>query len=222
MKKVLCIYSGGLDSTTGLYKMVNDFGNDNVHALTFLYGSKHNHKELDNAKWHTKHLDVKHKVVDISNSFLSLLRSDLLISGGDIPHGHYEADNMKDTVVPFRNGIFLALAAGYADSNNLDSIVLSNHAGDHVIYPDCTIDFTNAMAQAIKLGTDNLIEFNSPFVDIRKEDIVTIGTKLGIDYTKTWSCYEGKDEHCGKCGTCVERKEAFKLAGITDPTIYRS
>jgi 7-cyano-7-deazaguanine synthase len=151
-----------------------------------------------------------------------LFASDLLKSGGDIPDGHYEEQTMKQTVVPFRNGIMLAIAAGLAESHGAEGLVIAAHAGDHAIYPDCREPFMQAMADAMKSGTYAGIQLLRPFIATDKTGIAALGSKLGVDYSLTWSCYKGGDTHCGTCGTCVERREAFLLAGVADPTEYLS
>ena len=148
--------------------------------------------------------------------------SSLLDGAENIPGGHYEEENMKSTVVPFRNGIMLAIAAGIAESHNLNRIYIANHGGDHTIYPDCRPEFINAMTAATQAGTFNNTRVEAAFTNITKADIVRIGNKLGINYAETWSCYKGGKCHCGKCGTCIERKEAFQEAGLTDPTEYEA
>jgi 7-cyano-7-deazaguanine synthase len=147
-------------------------------------------------------------------------KSSLLDGAEAIPEGHYADDNMKSTVVPFRNGIMLAIAIGIAESNNLDQVFIANHGGDHTIYPDCRPEFINAIDAAATAGTYNNVKVIAPYTKITKSDIARIGKRLGIDYTETWSCYKGGEVHCGKCGTCVERKEALAEAGIEDKTIY--
>jgi 7-cyano-7-deazaguanine synthase len=149
-----------------------------------------------------------------------LFESDLLQSGGAIPEGHYEAENMKQTVVPFRNGILLSIAAGFAESVGAEGLVIAAHSGDHAIYPDCREEFMKPMAEAITAGTYADLEVLRPFIHLRKEGIAALGASLGIDFSLTWSCYKGGEIHCGKCGTCVERKEAFEKAGLEDPTEY--
>src|SRR5262249_3491019 len=134
--------------------------------------------------------------------------------------GHYEAENMKATVVPFRNGVMLSIAAGLAESNGAGAIVIAAHAGDHAIYPDCREQFMGAMADAIKFGTYGQSEVLRPFISITKAQMAKRGHELGVDYSKTWSCYVGGEIHCGECGTCHERREAFDLSGILDPTPY--
>ena len=147
-------------------------------------------------------------------------KSSLLEGADAIPEGHYEDENMKSTVVPFRNGIMLAIAAGIAESNGLDHVMIANHGGDHAIYPDCRPEFISAMSSATSAGSYNGVTVIAPYTSITKGDIARRGKELGIDYTETWSCYKGGDKHCGKCGTCVERKEALRDAGIEDFTEY--
>ncbi len=215
--KLVVLVSGGMDSVTALYHAAQD--HEIVAALSFDYGSKHNHRELPFAAWHCEKLGVRHQVVNLL--FINeLFQSDLLRSGGDIPEGHYEADSMKQTVVPFRNGILLSIAAGYAESAGAGGLVIAAHSGDHAIYPDCREEFMRPMAEAIEAGTYADLKIIRPFIDQRKEEIAAIGADLGIDFSQTWSCYKGGEEHCGKCGTCVERKEAFEIAGVVDPTVY--
>ena len=211
MKAVL-IYSGGLDSTTLLYEYKDSI----ALAVTFDYGSKHNAREISYAEENCKRLGIKHLVIPLG--FIGqYFKSDLLLSGGDIPEGSYADDNMHSTVVPFRNGIMLAVAAGLAESYGLDTVMLANHSGDHAIYPDCRPEFVEAMDQAVKAGTYEGIRVVSPYCSITKRDIALRGKELGLDYSLTYSCYKGGEKHCGKCGTCVERKEA--LEGF-DPTVY--
>jgi len=215
--KVVVLVSGGMDSVTALYHAARE--HEVVAGLSFNYGSKHNHKELPLAAWHCKELGVPHQVVPLS--FMDdLFKSDLLKSGGEVPEGHYEAANMKQTVVPFRNGIMMAIAAGFAESIEATGLVIAAHSGDHAIYPDCREDFMRPMAEAITAGTYADVQVLRSFIDQRKEDIAARGAALGVDFSQTWSCYKGGDLHCGKCGTCVERKEAFEIAGLEDPTVY--
>jgi 7-cyano-7-deazaguanine synthase len=146
--------------------------------------------------------------------------SDLLSGGGEIPDGHYEEASMKSTVVPFRNGIMLSIAAGFAESRGAEAVVIAAHSGDHAIYPDCRESFLEPMACAIREGTYARIELLRPFVAMDKAAIARQGAELGVDFSRTWSCYKGGEIHCGTCGTCVERREAFELAGLPDPTAY--
>ncbi len=212
--KALIIYSGGMDSTVLLHKY-----KDNIDlAISFYYGSKHNEREYKSAQSNTKVLNIEHEKINLG--FLNdHLKSDLLNSGGDVPDGHYEEPSMKRTVVPFRNAIMLSIAVGIAESRGLDTILLGSHAGDHAIYPDCRPDFTNAFSLAAQAGTYGKIQVIAPFQNITKREIGIIGHKIGIDFDKTYTCYNGGDRHCGKCGACTERKEA--LEGF-DPTIYES
>lgn len=213
MKAVL-IYSGGLDSTTLLY----EYRDKIALAVTFDYGSKHNAREIACAVENCKRLGIKHLVIPLG--FIGqYFKSDLLLSGGDIPEGSYADENMKSTVVPFRNGIMLAVAAGLAESNGLDTVLLANHSGDHAIYPDCRPAFVEAMDQAVQAGTYEGIRVVSPYCLLTKRDIALRGREMGLDYSLTYSCYKGGEQHCGKCGTCVERKEA--LSGF-DPTSYEA
>lgn len=215
--KVVVLVSGGMDSVTALHAAAR--GHEVVAGISFDYGSKHNHRELPFAAWHCEQLGVKHEIVRLD--FMDrLFQSDLLKSGGEIPEGHYEAENMKQTVVPFRNGILLAIGAGYAESVGAGALVIAAHSGDHAIYPDCRETFMEPMARAIREGTYAGVEILRPFIDLRKEGIAEVGAGLGVDFARTWSCYKGGERHCGKCGTCVERREAFALAGLHDPTDY--
>jgi 7-cyano-7-deazaguanine synthase len=210
--KALLIYSGGLDSTTLLY----EYRDSIALAVTFDYGSKHNAREIECARENCRRLGIRQLVIPLG--FIGqYFKSDLLLSGGEIPEGSYADENMKSTVVPFRNGIMLAVAAGLAESYGLDAIMLANHSGDHAIYPDCRPAFIDAFAVAVEAGTYNGVKVISPYCQITKRDIALRGKALGIDYSLTYSCYKGGEKHCGKCGTCTERKEA--LEGF-DPTEY--
>lgn len=216
-KKAVVLVSGGLDSVTALYDSIPRL--EVIRGLSFDYGSKHNHKELVEAAYHCDRLGVEHLVIDLQ--FVGkLFQSDLLKNGGDIPDGHYEEETMKATVVPFRNGIMLAIAAGLAESIGANGLVVAAHAGDHAIYPDCREPFMQAMSEAIKLGTYAGIELRRPFIALTKAEIVQRAQELKVDLSHTWSCYKGGEIHCGTCGTCSERREAFLLAGIPDPTTY--
>lgn len=215
--KVVALLSGGMDSVTALYHAEEEF--ELVAALSFDYGSKHNHKEIPFARYHAEKLGIDHEIISLD--FVNeLFASNLLQSGGEIPEGHYEESNMKATVVPFRNGIMLSIAAGFAESREAEGLVIAAHSGDHAIYPDCREEFMQAMGEAIKAGTYAGIELIRPFIAVRKEDIAARGNELGVDFSRTWSCYKGGDLHCGRCGTCVERREAFLISGVSDPTEY--
>lgn len=215
MKNSVIIVSGGMDSITLLY----DHKDEIALGISFDYGSNHNAREIPFAKMHCERLGIKH--ITINLDFMhQYFKSSLLDGAEAIPEGHYADDNMKSTVVPFRNGIMLSIAIGIAESNNLDQVFIANHGGDHTIYPDCRPEFINAIDAAATAGTYNHVKVVAPYTKITKSDIARIGKKLGIDYTETWSCYKGGEVHCGKCGTCVERKEALAEAGIEDKTIY--
>ena len=217
--KVVALVSGGMDSVTAFYHALRE--HEVIVALSFDYGSKHNHREIPFAGWHCAKLGIPHRTIRLA--FVNeLFKSDLLQSGGAIPDGHYEETTMKQTVVPFRNGIMLAIAAGCAESAAADGLVIAAHAGDHAIYPDCREAFMRAMGDAIRLGTCAGVSVLRPFIAMTKAGIATRGHELGVDFSRTWSCYKGGDTHCGTCGTCVERREAFLLAGLADPTRYES
>ncbi|MCX6877203.1 MAG: 7-cyano-7-deazaguanine synthase QueC [Verrucomicrobia bacterium] len=215
--KVCVLLSGGMDSVTVFYDVVRR--HEVVAALSFDYGAKHNARELGFARTHAERHGVRHQVVALD--FINeVFKSALLRSGGEIPDGHYAEETMRQTVVPFRNGIMLAIAAGYAESLGAEGVVIAAHAGDHAIYPDCRESFMQAMAAAISEGTYANIRLLRPFIAVDKAGIARRGAELGIDYAETWSCYKGGRIHCGVCGTCVERREAFGLAGLPDPTAY--
>ncbi len=215
MKDALIILSGGMDSVTLLYDKKEDI----ALAVTFDYGSNHNKREEAFAKYHCKELGIEH--ITIPLAFMHDYFKSSLLEGADaIPEGHYEAENMKSTVVPFRNGIMLSIGCGMAESRGLKKVLIANHSGDHAIYPDCRSAFIGAMSEAMRFGTYEGIVIEAPYTNISKTDIARRGAALGIDYAKTYSCYKGGERHCGKCGTCVERKEALRDAGIDDPTEY--
>lgn len=217
MKDSVIVVSGGMDSITLLYDKKEEI----ALAVTFDYGSKHNAREIAWAKVHCGRLCIRHIVIKLD--FMQKYFTSSLLEGGDeIPEGHYADENMKSTVVPFRNGIMLSVAAGIAESNGLKKILIANHGGDHTIYPDCRPEFIGAMDRAIANGTYEDVRIDAPYTNITKADIAKIGKRLGIDYSETWSCYKGGERHCGKCGTCIERKEAMALAGIDDRTEYES
>ena len=210
--KAILIYSGGLDSTTLLYEYKDSI----ALAVTFGYGAKHNERETACAVENCRLLGIRHMIIPLD--FIGrYFKSDLLLSGGEIPSGNYDEENMKSTVVPFRNGIMLAVAAGLAESYDLDTVLIANHSGDHAIYPDCRPAFIDAFDKAAEAGTYNGVRIVSPYCSLSKRDIALRGKALGIDYGKTYSCYKGGEKHCGTCGTCRERKEA--LEGF-DPTEY--
>lgn len=214
-KDALLVLSGGMDSTTMLY----DYRDRIALAVTFNYGSNHNAREIECARYNCEKLGIELVVVDLP--FIGRLFQSSLLSGAEaIPEGNYDDENMRSTVVPFRNGIMLAVAAGLAESRGLHVLMLANHGGDHAIYPDCRPGFVDAMSRAISEGTYEHIHIFAPYTDITKADIAWRGAGIGVDYSHTYSCYKGGEHHCGRCGTCTERREAFRLAGLPDPTLY--
>ena len=217
MKDSVIILSGGMDSVTLLY----EYRDRVALAVTFDYGSNHNRREAAFAKLHCERLGIEHLLI-LLNFIHDYFKSSLLEGADAIPEGHYAAENMKSTVVPFRNGIMLSIACGIAESRGLKNVMIANHFGDHSIYPDCRAGFVEAMSQAMSEGTYDGVKVFAPYTGISKTDIARHGATLGIDYTETYSCYKGGAKHCGKCGTCVERKEALHDAGIDDRTEYEA
>ena len=212
---VLC--SGGMDSVTALYWARKH--HQVAAVLSFDYGAKHNHREIPFAAGHADRLKLRHVIVPLD--FIGRhFKSDLLKTGGAVPEGHYADENMKRTVVPFRNGIMLAVAGGFAESAGARGLVIAAHGGDHAIYPDCREEFMTGMAAALKAGTYAQVDLLRPFISLNKAQIAAEGARLGVDFARTWSCYVGGANHCGKCGTCVERREAFQVVGLPDPTVY--
>ena len=204
-----------MDSITMLYEYKERI----ALGISFDYGSNHNAREIPFAAMHCERLGIKHIVINLGFMH-QYFKSSLLEGAEAIPEGNYDEENMKSTVVPFRNGIMLSIAAGVAESNGLKNVMMANHGGDHTIYPDCRPKFVSAMSEATRLGTYPGIEVLAPYTGITKSDIARHGKALGIDYAETWSCYKGGEHHCGKCGTCRERIEALADAGIEDHTVY--
>ncbi len=216
MKDSVIIVSGGMDSITLLYDRQDSI----ALGISFDYGSNHNANEIPLAQKHCRKLGIRHIIIDLG--FIHQhFKSSLLEGANAIPDGNYDEENMKSTVVPFRNGIMLSIAAGIAESHNLTKILIANHGGDHTIYPDCRPGFIRAMDDAVSAGTFVDVHVEAPYTHLTKTEIALRGKNLGIDYSETWSCYKGGDIHCGTCGTCVERKEALREAGINDTTEYR-
>ena len=215
-EKVVVIYSGGMDSFTVLNRARKD--GKEVFALTFDYGQKHI-KEIDYAKRVCAELNIEHKVIDIS-AINQLLAGSSLTDDIDIPEGHYEEESMKSTVVPNRNMILLSLAVGYAVSKGASKVYYGAHSGDHAIYPDCRPEFVKKMDDVCRIANYDAVEIFSPYLNNTKIDILTDGIKMGLDYSQTWTCYNGRDKACGKCGACQERLEAFELNNVTDPLEY--
>ena len=214
-RDTLMVLSGGMDSVT----MLHEYKDSIDLAVTFNYGSNHNAREIEMARLNCRDLDIE--LIEIDLSFLAENFHSSLLEGADaIPEGEYNFDNMKSTVVPFRNGIMLSAAAGLAESRGLTRILIASHSGDHALYPDCRDSFVKAMAEAIALGTYDNIRLEAPYSLISKTEIARRGAAAGVDYAKTYSCYKGREHHCGRCGTCRERREAIAAAGIADPTVY--
>lgn len=214
-KDALLIVSGGMDSVTMLY----EFRDRIALALSFDYGANHNLRELPFAALHCQRLGIEHIVIPLA--FIGRYFNSSLLSGADaIPEGHYDAQNMQSTVVPFRNGIMLSVAVGMAESRGLTTVMMANHGGDHAVYPDCRPSFVEAFSMAAQRGTYEGVALFAPYTGLTKSDIARKGKALGIDYAETWSCYKGGIRHCGRCGTCVERREALADAGIADTTEY--
>lgn len=204
-----------MDSVT----LLHDYRSRIALAVTFDYGSNHNAREIECARQNCEALGVEHIVIPLD--FMGKYFKSSLLEGADaIPEGCYSDQSMKSTVVPFRNGIMLAIAAGLAESRGLKRVMLANHDGDHTIYPDCREDFIASMSRAMMEGTYANVEIFAPYTTLSKGEIARRGALVGVDFSKTYSCYKGGEKHCGRCGTCYERREAFREAGIPDPTIY--
>ncbi len=215
--KIVVLFSGGMDSTTLLYYFL-DAGSD-VFALGVNYGQRHA-RELIAASEIAKKNNIAYEIADLRSIANLIDTSSLTNRNIAVPEGHYEAHSMKITVVPNRNMILLSIAAGWAIALKAEGVGYAAHSGDHAIYPDCRPEFIESIAQTIQLADDHKIKLHTPFKNFSKADICKLGTKLGVPFDLTWSCYKGQEKHCGKCGTCIERKEAFQLAKVEDPTIY--
>ena len=215
MRNSLIALSGGVDSTTLLY----EYREEIACAVGFDYGSKHNAREIAAAKAICRELEIPYLIIPLA--FIEeYFRSDLLLSGGEMQLGDYSEENISSTVVPFRNGIMLSVLAGLAESRDLQQVLIANHFGDHAIYPDCRESFVKPMGEAITAGTSNGVKLVAPYTKLTKAEIVARGTRLGVPYGKTYSCYQGGERHCGCCGTCRERHDAFVANGLEDPTLY--
>ncbi|WP_105201556.1 7-cyano-7-deazaguanine synthase QueC [Pseudoalteromonas sp. T1lg10] len=217
-EKVVVIYSGGMDSFTVLNKALRQ-GHE-VYALSFNYGQRHV-KELEVAKQVCEQLGVNHKIVDIS-AINQLIGGSSLTDDIDVPEGHYEEESMKSTIVPNRNMILLSLAVGYAVSLKASKVFYGAHSGDHAIYPDCRPEFVKKMDDVCRIANYDEVEIVCPYFDNSKIDILTDGLKMGLDYSQTWTCYNGREQACGKCGACQERLEAFALNNAVDPLPYEA
>lgn len=222
MSKTIAIVSGGLDSVTLAHQLHAD--GHQLHLLAFDYGQRHR-RELPFAQACAERLGADFDLIDLS-SLKQILKGSALTDDIAVPHGHYAAPSMSVTIVPNRNAIFLSIAYAAAVAQNAQFVATGVHSGDHHIYPDCRpqfIDSFDAMQRVAVEGCgDPNLRLLAPFVGIGKQDIVGIGARLGVPFAQTWSCYEGGKIHCGRCGTCVERKEAFSLANVDDPTEYEA
>ncbi len=216
MEKAIVVYSGGMDSFTLLNKTHHQ--GFEIHALSFDYGQRHV-KELQVAASVCRELGVSHQVVNIT-SINALIGGSSLTDEIDVPEGHYEEESMKSTVVPNRNMILLSLAVGYATSLGANKVFYGAHSGDHAIYPDCRPEFVHRMNDVCAIANYEPVEIVTPYIDQSKIEILNDGLGMGLDYSKTWTCYNGREKSCGKCGACQERLEAFQRNGVTDPLEY--
>lgn len=222
--KVMVLSSGGVDSTTALAMAVKEYGSENVTALSIFYGQKHD-KEIQASDKTAEYYGVEHIKMDLSSVFDYSNCSLLSHSDKDIPKESYAEQIKKtggvpvSTYVPFRNGLFLSAAASIALSKNCSEIYYGAHADDSAgnAYPDCSAVFNEAMNRAIYEGSGKQLTIKAPFVNMNKAEVVKTGLKLGVPYELTWSCYEGEDKPCGKCGTCIDRRTAFEANEIKDP-----
>jgi 7-cyano-7-deazaguanine synthase len=215
--KTLAIVSGGMDSTVLAYKLAKQ--GDLIGMVSIHYGQKHV-KELAKAKWTADYLGVEHIVCNLCGLAPALRGSALTDPNGVVPEGHYAAENMKATVVPNRNMILMSVAVAAAISRKADAVAYGAHAGDHAIYPDCRPEFATALAAAVALCDYGPPLLLSPFINYTKAEICRMGIDMGVNFSQTWTCYNGGEISCGRCGTCVERLEAFSLAGGEDPLPY--
>jgi len=217
-KKAIVVLSGGMDSTTLLYRLLYE-GYGEVRAISFDYGQRHK-IELERARQTCEALGVKHEVIDISTLMKFISNSALTNPDIDVPEGHYEDNSMQSTVVPNRNMIMASIAIGYAVNIEADVVALGVHAGDHAIYPDCRPEFIACLNAISHIANYRPIQIYTPYLDYDKGDIILDGKKLLVDYSLTHTCYKGNKKACGKCGSCEERLEAFEKAGIKDPIAY--
>ncbi len=215
-QKAVVIFSGGMDSFTLLNKVIKE--GFEVYALTFDYGQKQV-KEVHIAKTVCEGLSVPHKILDIS-AINQLMQSSSLIGSEDVPEGHYESEQMKSTVVPNRNMILLSLAIAYAVDIKAGKVYYGAHAGDHAIYPDCRPEFVHKMNEVAGIANYEHVSIETPYLNSTKGEILKDGMNMGLSYENTWTCYNGREKACGKCGACVERLEAFAENDATDPVEY--
>jgi 7-cyano-7-deazaguanine synthase len=218
MSYAIAVVSGGMDSTVLAYQSTGLFAQ--VDLLSVDYGQRHR-RELGYAAMTARRLGCRHDVVELPLSTM-LTGSALTDASVDVPHGHYAADTMALTVVPNRNAVLISVAYAVAVARGADAVLVGVHAGDHHVYPDCRPAFVSALDEALRIGNEGVgnVRLEAPFVNHSKTDIARLGARLGVEWSETWSCYEGGEVHCGRCGTCVERHEAFRDAGGTDPTTY--
>lgn len=215
--KYVAVVSGGMDSVT-LAHHLNAQGH-HLHLLSFDYGQRHI-RELQCAAACAQRLNADHDIINLTSITAQLKGSALTDPSVEVPEGHYAAETMKATIVPNRNMMMLSIAAAVAIGMSADGVAMGVHAGDHPIYPDCRPEFFTAASVAVALGTGQQLDVCTPFIKLTKADIAKLGDDLGVPWHETWSCYVGEAQHCGRCGTCVERAEAFELAGVPDPTPY--
>ena len=218
MSHAVAVVSGGMDSTVLAYQAKGLFSR--VDLLSVDYGQRHR-KELGFAAMTAARLGCRHDIVDLP--IRSMIGGSALTDDGvAVPHGHYAADNMAVTVVPNRNAMLISVAYAVAVARGADAVLVGVHAGDHFVYPDCRPEFVRAMDTALRIGNEGVgnVRLEAPFVEHSKTDIARLGSLLGVEWAETWSCYEGGEIHCGRCGTCVERHEAFRDSGVDDPTDY--
>jgi 7-cyano-7-deazaguanine synthase len=216
-KKAVIIYSGGMDSTVLLYQLLAE--GFEVKALSFDYGQRHIRETLA-ARAICELVKVPHEVVDLSALAKLLPGSSQTDESVPVPEGHYAAENMKLTVVPNRNMIMLSVACAHALAMEYGWVAFGAHAGDHTIYPDCRPEFVHAMNKTMSKADWKQVSIVAPFIFMDKGDIAKRGHELCVPFELTWTCYKGEHKHCGKCGACQERKEAFQKFRIMDPTDY--
>ena len=211
------VYSGGMDSYTVLHRVLRE--TPNVHALSFHYGQRHS-RELDVARDVCNRLGIEHQVVDITAIHGLIDNSALTDASRAMPDGDYAEDNLTATVVPNRNMILLSLAIAKAVNVGASRVAYGAHGGDHVLYPDCRPAFVETMNDVAAIANFSPVEIHAPYLRASKSEILADGLAMGLDYGETWTCYEGRELACGRCGSCRERLAAFAAHGVTDPLAY--